>query len=579
MGRLEATLSDHYCPHGGRITAITTCHVAMLHSYICTAGTDGAIHVYDVFSFQHIFGLRDHLVMDISHPDGVLVPDTYLPLEPTLTTACAAAFSATNTTEGPETLDSSWPPPLHPHSPPHSSSQPPSPQSQSQYHTHTHTGSSAQTSAPIPTPTAPAASINPVPTPELQHGCIYGLAVVPGELPAKRTTVRPAKPGRPSLLLAACRDSIVRVFDLTTGTLLHRLFGHDRGSQVFCVAGIALRTPGGVSGGEDGSVRLWDVLHGVQLACFRDPLLYHCDHVRCVAVSLSPRVVVASGGYDSRTILFDLTTATFGTAGGENQPYEKQPNPNPNPNPNRWENPSAKQPTSPARRREGEGVGGAEKAEKGEGGEAGVRVRVGPGSQRHCPALARAFRCLTRRPGAAPNPSPSLPSSPSNPNHMPNPIPSPSLPVHGRHAFITTNIITASPLAAAFSTLDVASLAEHLARYRQTQSRYKDLTRAAAGVWEWEGDEGGGVGGDEDGEGEGEEGERQGAGGAWGGDPNDAFLPDSSVRSHHSNSNGSRGSGMSGRSAMSRSEVSQPSLASMASMGTDLEGRLGGELN
>ena len=64
-------------------------------------------------------------------------------------------------------------------------------------------------------------------------------------------------------------DAAVRLYDLTTGSLLRSLVGHERSvsSAVFNSAGNLI-----VSGGKDATVRFWDARSGLCLKCFESPL-------------------------------------------------------------------------------------------------------------------------------------------------------------------------------------------------------------------------------------------------------------------------------------------------------------------
>jgi len=292
LGKCEKALRDH--SEGSRITAITTCHVKMVHSLILTAATDGWVFAYDVFTYEQTWSLRDGMIM---LPSGLLVREQQHE-------AVVAELGLEGDEEeigGPATSPGLC------HSP--------------------EAGPEPGHSPPHPRPHHPH--------PETQL-CIYAIAAIPGRVASRDSRNRPT-PAVPSLVVAACRDGLVRVWNVSGpgngskqqrqdrqdrqqrqdrqdradratvagprkgfseqksqpqpqpqpqspsrpqsqphmsysrrdaashshvhghdpstghGRLLHRLYGHDRGSQVLCVAGIRTRTPGCVSGGEDRS--------------------------------------------------------------------------------------------------------------------------------------------------------------------------------------------------------------------------------------------------------------------------------------------------------------------------------------
>jgi WD40 repeat protein len=94
-------------------------------------------------------------------------------------------------------------------------------------------------------------------------------------------------------------DGTVRVWDLDAGTLLHALTGHDRGVTVVAVSADGRRA---VSGGDDGTVRVWDLDAGTLLHA----LTGHDRGVTAVAVSADGRRAV-SGGDNGTVRMWDLT--------------------------------------------------------------------------------------------------------------------------------------------------------------------------------------------------------------------------------------------------------------------------------
>ena len=101
-------------------------------------------------------------------------------------------------------------------------------------------------------------------------------------------------------------DGTVRVWDLDTGEPLHTLAGHD--GQVGAVA-VSADGRRAVSGGDDGTVRVWDLDTGQPLHA----LAGHDGPVRAVAVSADGRRAV-SGGDDGTVRVWDLDTGAAGHA-------------------------------------------------------------------------------------------------------------------------------------------------------------------------------------------------------------------------------------------------------------------------
>jgi WD40 repeat protein len=85
------------------------------------------------------------------------------------------------------------------------------------------------------------------------------------------------------------------------------LRGHQ--GKIFALAGIATITLGCVSGGEDTCIRLWNVETGQQLLCVAGQ---HSAEIRSIRVTLCPRPIIVSSGYDARIIVLDLATSTNG---------------------------------------------------------------------------------------------------------------------------------------------------------------------------------------------------------------------------------------------------------------------------
>jgi len=186
-------------------------------------------------------------------------------------------------------------------------------------------------------------------------GPVFGLDIIPGSLTGNR----------PTLLLSAGMDGVIRVYNLGVGpvkpaasstidnnvdisiqrsaaenivpTLPGRrrksTFGtnsiqltnenaskkarrnnyatslHGHKGKAFCVAGLQTITLGCASGGEDGTVRIWNLETGQQLLCIRDQ---HTADVRSICTTLVPRPIIVTGGYDSKVFTFDLSISTNG---------------------------------------------------------------------------------------------------------------------------------------------------------------------------------------------------------------------------------------------------------------------------
>ncbi len=104
-----------------------------------------------------------------------------------------------------------------------------------------------------------------------------------------------------SRVVSGSEDGSVRVWDLVTGMEQVRLTGHV--GRVFSVA----VTPDGsraVSGGYDGSLRVWDLATGLEQA----RLTGHDGWVRSVAVTANGSRAVSGGGDDGSVRVWDLAT-------------------------------------------------------------------------------------------------------------------------------------------------------------------------------------------------------------------------------------------------------------------------------
>src|SRR5262249_29652896 len=108
-------------------------------------------------------------------------------------------------------------------------------------------------------------------------------------------------------LAAGGEDRMIRIWDGSTGRLLHTLRGHEGAVRVlaFSPRGDLL-----ASGGEDRTVRLWDVGRGRELRTFQGPDPDGRSHqyaVRALAFSPDGRRL-ASGSEDHTAQLWDLAT-------------------------------------------------------------------------------------------------------------------------------------------------------------------------------------------------------------------------------------------------------------------------------
>jgi len=189
------------------------------------------------------------------------------------------------------------------------------------------------------------------------RGPVFALDVIPGSLTGNR----------PSLLLAGGMDGVIRIFNLGMGKLSHHHAAGDvysglqagspasaskdydipvagrssraRGSytsdsiettnpnaskrqqqtyatslrghrgKLFAVAGLATATLGCVSGGEDTCIRVWNVETGQQLLCVSGQ---HTEEIRSIRITMTPRPIIVSSGYDSRIVVLDLSISKNG---------------------------------------------------------------------------------------------------------------------------------------------------------------------------------------------------------------------------------------------------------------------------
>lgn len=124
--------------------------------------------------------------------------------------------------------------------------------------------------------------------------------------------------------ILASSDRTIRLWDVSTGHCLKVLEGHT--DRVLCVAFSPIpptpRTPGGVggilaSGGDDGTIRLWDVSIG---QCRQ---IGSCHSRGVFSVAFSPQgTMLASGSKDETIKLWDVSTGECLKMLRSNRPYE-----------------------------------------------------------------------------------------------------------------------------------------------------------------------------------------------------------------------------------------------------------------
>ncbi|KAK4870121.1 hypothetical protein LT330_005175 [Penicillium expansum] len=104
-------------------------------------------------------------------------------------------------------------------------------------------------------------------------------------------------------LLVSGSDTIIRVWDVTTGTLQQTCTGHS-----YAVLSVSFSPNGRLlaSGSDDGTLRLWDVTTGVLQQTFN----HNLDQVFSVAFSPDSRLI-ASGSYDPIVRLWDTMTGVL----------------------------------------------------------------------------------------------------------------------------------------------------------------------------------------------------------------------------------------------------------------------------
>ena len=100
------------------------------------------------------------------------------------------------------------------------------------------------------------------------------------------------------LLVAGGETGLVQVFDVNSRAILRRFEGHTSPVHTTKFTADGLHV---FSGGDDKSVRYWDMAHESEVAAWTA----HTDYVRCGAVApLAPHLFL-SGGYDHHVHLWD----------------------------------------------------------------------------------------------------------------------------------------------------------------------------------------------------------------------------------------------------------------------------------
>jgi WD40 repeat protein len=117
--------------------------------------------------------------------------------------------------------------------------------------------------------------------------------------------------GRP-VIVSGGEDRTLRIWDLATGTPIGEpLTGHDGAVKAVAMGELESR-PAIISGSSDGSLRVWDLATGTPVG---EPLTGHSGHVLAVAIgALDGQPIVVSGSSDHTVRVWDLgTRTTLGT--------------------------------------------------------------------------------------------------------------------------------------------------------------------------------------------------------------------------------------------------------------------------
>lgn len=102
------------------------------------------------------------------------------------------------------------------------------------------------------------------------------------------------------LVLGSFEGDIV-VYELTKQTLLHHFHGSDE--PIYSVVIIDTIIPAFIFAGASLDIKIYDLRQGVHLITLYSS---HIDCIRSIDVTVDPRLIIVSGGYDNKTIVYDL---------------------------------------------------------------------------------------------------------------------------------------------------------------------------------------------------------------------------------------------------------------------------------
>jgi WD40 repeat protein len=93
----------------------------------------------------------------------------------------------------------------------------------------------------------------------------------------------------------------VQVYELTKNIMLHNIHCSDK--PIHAVAIIETIVPGFIIAGADLEIKLYDLREGIHLIS-----LYGChtDCIRTINVTIDPWLILISGGFDNKTIVYDI---------------------------------------------------------------------------------------------------------------------------------------------------------------------------------------------------------------------------------------------------------------------------------
>jgi WD40 repeat protein len=112
--------------------------------------------------------------------------------------------------------------------------------------------------------------------------------------------------GRP-IAVTGGEDATVRIWDLATGTPM--FVGHTGGVAAVATGVLPDGRPIAVTGGKDATVRVWDLATGTPMA---DLFIGRTHRVRAVATAVLPdgRPIAITGGEDATVRIWDLQRMT-----------------------------------------------------------------------------------------------------------------------------------------------------------------------------------------------------------------------------------------------------------------------------